>query len=166
MFLRWFSRRLHNRKLSNTHVSPCLTCPLQFGCLFWSLWNNSFFIGHRPALSSAKYGCSAGTQTEPESIPPPSPTQQRTPRTVLITENGMKSTKVFHSSTVCSTLNRSMKVTSFRQCTQCPSPSVGVFAVWAAFAVEDVKGYALLDTGASRSVEGYMMVQYVIDCLS
>ena len=84
--------------------------------------------------------------------------------TVLITENGMKSTKVFHSSTVCSTLNRSMKVTSFRQCTQCPSPSVGVFAEWAAFAVEDVKGYALLDTGASSSVGGYMMVQYVIDC--
>ena len=47
--------------------------------------------------------------------------------TVLITKNGMKSTKVFHSSTVCSTSNRSMTVTSFRQCTQCPSPSVGVF---------------------------------------
>ena len=72
----------------------------------------------------------------------------------------------FHSSTVCSTLNRSRKVTSFRQCTQCPSPSVGIFAEWAAFAVEDVKGHALLDTGASRSVGGYMMVQYVIDCLS
>ena len=108
---------------------------------------------HRPALSSAKHDCSVGTQTEPESIPPP-PTQQRTPRTVLITENGMKSTKVFHSSTVCSTLNRSIKVTSFRQCNQCPSPSVGVFAERAAFAVEDVKGYALLDTGASRSVGG------------
>ena len=123
---------------------------------------------HRPALSSAKHRCSVGTETEPESIPPPPPppTQQRTPRTVLITENVMKSTKVFHSSTVSSTLNRSMKVTSFRQCTQCPSPSVGVFAEWAAFAVEDVKGYALLDTGASRSVGGYMMVQYVIDCLS
>ena len=92
--------------------------------------------------------------------------QQRSPRTVLITENGMKSTKVFHSSTVCSTLNRSMKVATFRQCAQCPSPSVGIFAEWAAFAVEDVKGYALLDTGASRSVGGYMMVQYVIDCLS
>ena len=75
---------------------------------------------HQPALSSAKHGCSVGTQTEPQSIPPPSSTQQRSPRTVLITENGMKSTKVFHSSTVCSTLNRSMKVTSFRQCTQCP----------------------------------------------
>ena len=80
---------------------------------------------HQPALSSAKHGCSVGTQTEPQSISPPPPTQQRTPRTVLITENGMKSTKVFHSSTVCSTLNRSMKVTSFRQCTQCPTPSVG-----------------------------------------
>ena len=68
---------------------------------------------HRPALSSATHDCSVGTHTEPESIPPPSPTQQRTPRTVLITENGMKSTKVFHSSTVCGTLNRSMKVTSF-----------------------------------------------------
>ena len=42
----------------------------------------------------------------------------------------------------------------------------GIFAEWAAFAVEDVNGYALLDTGASRSVGGYMMVQYVIDCLS
>ena len=121
---------------------------------------------HQPALSSANHDCSVGTQTEPESIPPPSPTQQRTLRTVLITENGMKSTKVFHSSTVYNTLNRSMKVTSFRQCAQCPSPSVSVFAEWAAFAVEDVKGYALLDTGASRSVGGYMMVQYVIDCFS
>ena len=110
---------------------------------------------HRPASSSAKHGCSVGTQTEPESIPPPSPAQQRTPRTVLITENGMKSTKVFHSSTVCNTLNGSMKVTSSRQCTRCPSPSVGVFAEWAAFAVEDVKGYALLDTGASRPVGGW-----------
>ena len=119
-----------------------------------------FLWCHRPALSSAKHDCSVGTKTEP------SPTQQRTPRTVLITENGMKSTKVFHSSTVCSTLNRSMKVTSFRRCTQCPSNSVGVFAEWAAFAVEDVNGYALLDTGASRSVGDYMMVQYVIDCLS
>ena len=121
---------------------------------------------HQPACSSAKHGCSVGTQTEPQSIPPPPSMQQRSPRTVLITENGMKSTKVFHSSTVCSTLNRSMKVTSFRLCTQCPSPSVGIFAEWAAFAVEDVEGFALLDTGASRSVGGYMMVQYVIDCLS
>ena len=80
--------------------------------------------------------------------------------------NGKNSTKVFHSSPVCSTLNRSMKVTSFGRCTQCPSPSVGVFAEWAAFAVEDVGGFALLDTGASGSVGGYMMVQYVIDCLS
>ena len=97
---------------------------------------------HQPALPSAKHGCSVGTQTEPQSIP-----QQRSP-------------------TVCSTSNRSMTVTSFRQCMQCSSPSVGIFAEWAAFAVEDVKGYALLDTGASRLVGGYMMVQYVIDCLS
>ena len=47
-----------------------------------------------------------------------------------------------------------------------PSLSVGVFAEWAAFAVEDVKGYALLGTGAFRSVGGLMMVQHVIDCLS
>ena len=45
MFLRWFSRRLHSRKSCNTQISPCLTCPLQFGCLFWSLWNSSFFTG-------------------------------------------------------------------------------------------------------------------------
>ena len=44
MFLHWFSRRLHSRRLCNTQISPCLTCPLQFGCLFWSLWNDSFFI--------------------------------------------------------------------------------------------------------------------------
>ena len=113
----------------------------------------------RPPLSEAKHGSSVGTQTEPEPAPPPSPTQQRTSRTVLITENGMKSTKIYHSSPVCSTFDRSAKV-------ECPSPSVGVFAVWAAFAVEDVKGYALLDTKASRSVGGYMMVQCVIDCLS
>ena len=135
-------------------------------CLLVFVEQFLFHWCHRPALSSAKHGCSVGTQTEPKSIPPPSPTQQRTPRTVLITENGMKSTKVFHSSTVCNTSNRSAKVTSFRQCTQCPSPSVAVFAEWAAFAVKNVKGYALLDTGASRSVGGYMMVQYVIDCLS
>ena len=121
---------------------------------------------HQPALSSAKHGCSVGTQTEPQSISSPPSTQQHTPRAMLITENGMKSTKVLHSSTVGSTLNRSMKVTAFRRCMQCPTPSVGIFAEWAAFAVEDVKGYALLDTGASRSVGGYMMVQYVIDCLS
>ena len=154
MFLRWFSRRLHSRKLSNIQILPCLTCPLQFGCLFWSLWNDSFFIGVIGLRCQVQKGCSVGTQTEPESVSPPPPTQQRTPRTVRITENGMKSTKVFHSSTVCITLNRSMKVTSFRQCTQYPSLSVGVFAEWAAFAVEDVKGYALLDTGASRSVGG------------
>ena len=135
-------------------------------CLLVFVEQFLFHWCHRPALSSAKHGCSVGTQTEPKSIPPPSPTQQRTPRTVLITENGMKSTKVFHSSTVCNTSNRSAKVTLFRQCTQCPSPSVAVFAEWAAFAVKNVKGYALLDTGASRSVGGYMMVQYVIDCLS
>ena len=76
-----------------------------------------FLWCHQPALSSAKHDCSYGTQTEPESTPPSSPTQQRTPRTVLITENGKNSTKVFHSSTVCNTLNRSMKVTSFRRCT-------------------------------------------------
>ena len=55
---------------------------------------------HQPALSSAK----------PESIPPSSPTQQRTPRTVRITENGKNSTKVFHSSTVCSTLDGALNV--------------------------------------------------------
>ena len=73
---------------------------------------------------------------------------------------------IHHSSPVYSNLLRSKKVASFQQCSQCPSPSAGVFAEWAAFAVENVKGYALLDTGASRSVEGYVMVQYVIDCLS
>ena len=51
----------------------------------------------------------AGTQTEPEPAPPPSPTRQRTPRTVLITENGMQSSKICHSSPVCSTLSRSMR---------------------------------------------------------
>ena len=40
---------------------------------FLFLWCN------QPALSSAKHDCSVGTQTEPESIPPPSPTQQRSP---------------------------------------------------------------------------------------
>ena len=154
MYLRWFSRRLHNRKSSKAQTSQCLTCPLQFGCLSIFVDQFLFHWCHRPALSKAEHCCSVGTQTEPEPIPPPSPTQQSTPRTVLITENCVKSTKIFHSSTVCNTLNRSAKVTSFRQCTQCPSPSVGVFAEWAAYAVEDVKGYALLDTGASRSVGG------------
>ena len=39
----------------------------------------------------------------------------------------------------------------------------GVLAEWAAFVVEDVQGFALLDTGALRSVGGYTMVQHVID---
>ena len=37
MYLRWFSRRLHNRKSSKAQTSPCLTCPLQFGCCFFDL---------------------------------------------------------------------------------------------------------------------------------
>ena len=42
---------------------------------------------------------------------------------------------------------------------------MGVFAEWAAFAVEKVQGFALLDTGAWRTVGGYTMVQHVIDSL-
>ena len=64
-------------------------CFLVFVEQFLFLWY------HQPALSSAKHDCSVGTQTEPESIPPSSPTQQRTPRTLLITENSTNSTKVF-----------------------------------------------------------------------
>ena len=41
--------------------------------------------------------------------------------------------------------------------------TASVFADLAAFAVEDVLGFALLDTVASRIVGGYMMVQHVID---
>ena len=160
------ARRLHSMKLCNTQISPCLTYPLQFGCLFCSLWSSSFFTGviglHCQVQNTIVLLGLRRNQSQFHLLQH----SKSTPRTVLITENDMKSTKVFHSSTVCSTLNRSMKVTSFRQCNQCPSPSVGVFAEWAAFAVEDVKGYALLDTGASRSVGGYMMVQHVIDCLS
>ena len=40
-----------------------------------------------------------------------------------------------------------------------------MFAEWAAFAVEDVQGFALLDTGAPRLVGGFTMVQHVIDSL-
>ena len=145
------------------HVSSA-RCNL---AVFWSLWNSSFLIGvislRCQVLNTI---VQLGLRRNQSQLHLLSPTQQRTPRTVLITESGMKSTNVFHSSTVCSNLNRSVKVTSFRQCTQCPSPSVGVFVEWAAFAVEHVKGYALLDTGASRSVGGYMMVQNVIDCLT
>ena len=36
---------------------------------------------------------------------------------------------------------------------------------WAAFAVEDVQGAAMLDAGASRAVGGRTMVQYVIGSL-
>ena len=151
MFRCQFSRRLHKQEIVQYRFQHVSRARRNLAESFGLCGTVPFRWCHQPAWSSAKHGCSVGTQTEPQSIPPPSSTQQRSPRTVLITENGMKSTKVFHSSTVCSTLNRSMKVTSFRQCTQCPSPSVGIFAEWAAFAVEDVKGYALLDTGASRS---------------
>ena len=43
--------------------------------------------------------------------------------------------------------------------------TAGGFAGWAAFAVDDMQGFALLDTGASRTVGGYTMVQHVIDSL-
>ena len=41
--------------------------------------------------------------------------------------------------------------------------TAGMVAEWAAFAVEDVKGFALLDTDDSRTVGGHMIVQHVID---
>ena len=80
-----------------------------------AVWLSLLIFLEQFLFSKAKHGCSLGTQTEPQVILPPSPTQQRTPPKVLITENGMKSTKIFHSSPVCITLNRSAKVTSFRQ---------------------------------------------------
>ena len=40
-----------------------------------------------------------------------------------------------------------------------------VCLAWAAFAVEDVQGAAMLDAGASRAVGGRTMVQYVIGSL-
>ena len=59
---------------------------------------------HRPALSSDKTRLfcwdSDGTRANSTSSLQHS---NATPRTVLITENGMKSTKVFHSATVCNT---------------------------------------------------------------
>ena len=47
MYLRWFlrgrlSRRLNNKKSSEVQDSQCLTCPLQFGCLFYSSWSDYF----------------------------------------------------------------------------------------------------------------------------
>ena len=45
------------------------------------------------------------------------------------------------------------------------SVCVCVFAEWSAFAVEDVLCFPLLDTGALRTVDGYTMVQHVIDNL-
>ena len=42
---------------------------------------------------------------------------------------------------------------------------MGIVAEWGAFAVEHVQGFALLDTGASRTVGDCMMVQHVIDSL-
>ena len=120
--------------------------------ILWVFVEQFLFLWcHRPALSSANHDCSVRIQPDQSQFH----FLQRTPRTVQITENGKNSTQIFHSSTVCSNLNRLMKITSFRQCAQYPTPSVGVFAEWAACAVEDVKGYALLDTGASRSVGIY-----------
>ena len=43
--------------------------------------------------------------------------------------------------------------------------TAGTVAERAAFAVEDVHGFALIDTGASRTVGGNIMVQHVIDSL-
>ena len=43
--------------------------------------------------------------------------------------------------------------------------TAGVFAEWDAFTGSDVQGFALLDTGASRTVGGYTMVQHVIDSM-
>ena len=40
-----------------------------------------------------------------------------------------------------------------------------MFPDWAAFTEEDVQGFALLHTGASRTVGGYTMIQHLIDSL-
>ena len=126
MFLRQFSRRLTQQEIGQYSDFNMSHVPVVIWLSLLVFVEQLLFRWcHQPALSSAKNVCSVGIQTEPESIPPSSPTQQRTPRTLLITENGKNSTKVFHSSTVCSTLNRSMKVTSFRRCTKCPSTFSG-----------------------------------------
>ena len=89
--------------LSFHHVS-CARCNLAVS--FGLCGTVPFSLVSSACVVKCKTRLFCWTQTEPESI---SPIQQRTPRTVLITENGMKSTKVFHSSTVFKTLNRSMK---------------------------------------------------------
>ena len=99
--------------------------------------------------------CTTNTQTSE---------QASTPQRVLNTDGGFKS-KIFHANENSSTLNLSTKTQSFGGCLKCTpmqNRTAGVFAEWATFAVEDVQGFALLDTGASRTVGGYTMVQYVI----
>ena len=142
--LRWFSTTTPQQEVEQYSDFTMSRVPVAIWLsLLVFVEQFSFHWCHRPALSSAKHGCSVWTQTEPESISPPSPTQQRTPRTVLITENGMKSTNVFHSSTV----------TSFRQCPQCPSPSVEVFAEWGSLCGgRTSKAMRCWTLGASRSV--------------
>ena len=88
--------------MSHVPVAICLSLLviLERRLFHWLPWPVRPKIGHN---------CSVGTQTEPEPAPPPSPTRQRTPLTVLITENGMQSSKIYHPSPVCSTLSRSMQ---------------------------------------------------------
>ena len=78
---------------------------------------------------------------------------------MLLSENGIKS-KIFHVSGRCSTFNLSRTSQCFRCCKKCSHMKNrgGIFAEWAAFAVEDVPEFALLCTGASRTVGGNMMV--------
>ena len=118
---------------------------------------------HQPALSSAKHGCSVGTQTEPQS------NTTSFFNAATLTSDSADHRERYEVDQGFSLINSLQHFESFDDGHIIPTVhamSLGIFAEWAAFAVEDVKGYALLDTGASRSVGGYMMVQYVIDCLS
>ena len=112
---------------SKAQTSPCLTCPLQFGSfdLFGAIL---FSLVSSACAVKGKTQLFCWTQTEPRAN-----CTSLSNATTYTTDSADHRERYavdqdFPPSTVCNTLNRSAKVTSFRQCTQCPSPSVGVFA--------------------------------------
>ena len=138
----------HSKKSCNTQISTCPHVPVVIWLSLFGLCGNSSFFGwcHQPALSSAKHGCFCWGLKRNHSL-------QRSNAhlgTVLITEKRYEVRQGFFTHRpVCSTLNRFDEgYIFFGSARNVLHLQWGIFAEWAAFAVEGVKGYALLDTGS------------------
>ena len=123
--------------------------PSSVGLLFLSQFC-SILLSSSPCESCLE-SCTTSTQTSQ---------QTSTPQRVLLTDSGFKS-KILHVNENCSTLNSSTKSQSFQL--QEVSSLAHSDSIRRGRRTE--QGFALLDTGASRTVGGYTMVQHVIDSL-